>query len=123
MGDIIYLIKEYVAMKEHYKEYNKENLFDVYYIFENEVGELNDIISIITTKMDKMVLRGYEEEESTVAMVLEEEENLVNEIADVIFTTARLIKEFKLEEPLIEMMEFKYHRQCIREENIKNEGL
>ena len=56
-------------------------------------------------------------------MVLEEEENLVNEIADVILTTARLIKEFKLEEPLTEMMEYKYHRQCIREEKKKNEGL
>ena len=123
MENIIYLIKEYLAMKVHFKEYNKENLFDVYYIFENEVGELNDIISVITTKINKMVLRGYEEEESTVAMVLEEEENLVNEIADVIFTCARLIKEFKLEEPLIEMMAFKYHRQLIREENNKNEGL
>ena len=123
MGDIIYLLKEYVAMKNHYKEYNKENLFDVYYIFENEVAELNDIINIITTKINRMVLRGYEEEESSIAMVLEEEENLVNEIADVIFTTARLIKEFKLEEPLIEMMAYKYHRQLIREENNKNERL
>lgn len=123
MENIIYFIKEYLAMKEHFKEYNKENLFDVYYIFENEVGELNDIISIITTKIDKMVLRGYEEEESTVTMVIEEEENLVNEIADVLLTTARLIKEFKLEEPLTEMMEYKYHRQMVREENNKNERL
>ena len=56
-----------------------------------------------------------------------EEEELLNEIADVLFTTARLIKEFKLEEPLIEMMEYKYHRQLVRElkrfKNNKNELL
>ena len=123
MYEIWSIIADYLKLKENYKEYNKENLFDVYCIFENEVAELNEIINIITTKMDRMVLRGYEEEESSIAMVLEEEENMVNEIADVIFTVARLVKEFKLEEPLIEMMEYKYHRQCIREEKKKNEGL
>lgn len=117
------IINKYLRLKEDFKEYNKENLFDVYYIFENEVTELNDIISLITNKIHKMVFKGYKEEELIVETILEQEENIVNEIADVIFTCSRLIKEFNLQEPLIEMMEYKYHRQLIREEKKKNEGL
>ena len=123
MNEIINFINCYLKLKDDYKEFNKENLFDIYYIFENEVGELADIIKITTTKIDKKVIHGYSEEEATKEIIIEEEEKIINEIADVIFTTARLVKEFKLEEPLIEMMEYKYHRQLIREENIKNERL
>ena len=124
MNEIMCFIDCYLKLKEDFKEYNKENLFDVYYLFENEVAELNEIVRLITTKIHKMVFKEYkEEEEIVVETILEDEENLVNEIADVIFTCTRLIKEFNLQEPLIEMMEYKYHRQLIREEKKKNEGL
>lgn len=127
MNEIFGLIQCYLKLKDDYKEYNKENLFKVFNIFENEVYELNDIVNIIDEKIDKRCLLGYELEKSSIEVILEEEENLVNEIADVILTTARLIKEFKLEEPLAEMMEYKYHRQLVRElkrfKNVKNELL
>ena len=123
MNEIMCFIDCYLKLKEDFKEYNKENLFDVYYLFENEVAELNEIVRLITNKIHKMVLKEYKEEEIVVETILEDEENLVNEIVDVIFTCTRLIKEFNLQEPLIEMMEYKYHRQLIREVNKKNEGL
>ena len=123
MNEIMCFIDCYLKLKEDFKEYNKENLFDVYYLFENEVAELNEIVRLITNKIHKMVLKEYKEEEIVVETILEDEENLVNEIVDVIFTCTRLIKEFNLQEPLIEMMEYKYHRQLIREVNNKNEGL
>ena len=120
---IMSLLEDYIKLKDDYKEYNEENEFDVYYIFESEVGELNDIVKSIMTKIDKKVLNGYSEVGATKETVIEQEEELLNEIADVLLTTARLIKEFKLVEPLTEMIEYKYHRQLTREEKIKNELL
>ena len=120
---IMTLLEDYIKLKDDYKEYNEENEFDVYYIFESEVGELNDIVKSIMTKIDKKVLNGYSEVGATKETVIEQEEELLNEIADVLLTTARLIKEFKLVEPLTEMIEYKYHRQLTREEKIKNELL
>ena len=120
MDNIIYYIKEYLCMKEHYKQFNKENLFDVFNIFESEVFELNDIVRYIEYKNDIKICNGCTNVDSIVMDIYEKEEQLLNEIADVLLTTARLIKEFKLEEPLTEMMEYKYHRQLVREENIKN---
>ncbi len=116
---IMTLLKDYIKLKDDYKEYNEENEFDVYYIFESEVGELNDIVESIMTKIDKKVLNGYSEVGATKETVIEQEENLLNEIADVLLTTARLIKTFNLEGPLIEMIGYKYYRQAIREENNK----
>ena len=118
MDNIIYYIKEYLGMKEQYKEYNKENLYDIFTLFSNEVFELNDIVS----EMDFKIISVIEENiipidtiKPTKDIMKQREEHLLNEIADVLLTTARLIKEFKLEEPLIEMMEYKYHRQLVRE--------
>ena len=127
MDNIIYYIKEYLGMKEHYKEFNKENLYDVFTIFANEVFELDYIVSKMDYKIN-MSIEGFTPPVNITANEMNfEEEELLNEIADVLFTTARLIKEFKLEEPLIEMMEYKYHRQLVRElkrfKNNKNELL
>lgn len=124
MDNIIYIIKEYLGMKEHYKEYNKENLYNIFTIFGNEVFEMDNIVSEIDYKINRKI----EEEEcpevfTTKVMIVEKEEELLNEIADLLLTTARLIKEFKLVEPLTEMIEYKYHRQLTREEKIKNELL
>ena len=123
MYEIWSIINDYLKLKEDYKEYNKENLYDIFTIFSNEVFELTDIVSEMDYKINILTDECILPNNPTKALMEEKEEELLNEIADVILTTARLIKEFKLEEPLIEMMEFKYHRQCLREENIKNEGL
>ena len=123
MDNIIYYIKEYLGMKEHYKEYNKENLYDVFNIFVNEVFELNDIVSEIDYKIISVIEENIIPTDTikpTKYIMEQREEELLNEIADVLLTTARLIKEFKLEEPLAEMIEYKYHRQVIREEKKKN---
>ena len=121
MENIIYIIKEYLAMKEHYKEYNEENLYNVFTIFANEVFELCDTVSDMDFKINSVIEEGFLPLHATLSKVNEGEEFLLNEIADVLLTTARLIKEFKLEEPLIEMLEYKFHRQLTREEKIKNE--
>lgn len=120
---IMSLLEDYIKLKEHYKEYNKEDLFDIFSIFESEVFELNDIVCDISSKINKLIIHDFPEVYSTKKLINMKEEELLNEIADVLLTTARLIKEFKLVEPLTEMIEYKYHRQLTREEKIKNELL
>lgn len=124
MNEIINFINCYLKLKDDSKEYNKENLYDVFTIFANEVFEIDDIVSKIDYKIDRLI---EEDCNSPINITVNEinlyEEELLNEIADVLLTTARLIKEFKLVEPLTEMLEYKYHRQLTREEKIKNELL
>lgn len=117
---IMSLLEDYIKLKEDYKECNKENLFDIFSIFESEVFELNDIVCDISSKINKLMMHDFPEVYSTKKLINMKEEELLNEIADVLLTTARLIKEFNLEEPLIEMIGYKYYRQAIREEKIKN---
>lgn len=119
---IMSLLEDYIKLKEDYKEYYKEDLFDIFSIFESEVFELYDIVS----KIDYKINRGIDDDippvDSTIAELIIYEEELLNEIADVLLTTARLIKTFNLEEPLIEMIEYKYERQKSRElKRFKNE--
>lgn len=120
MNEIFNFINCYLKLKDDYKEYNKENLYDVFTIFANEVFEIDDIVSKIDYKIDRAINGGIPPVDSTIIELNLFEEELLNEIADVLLTTARLIKEFKLEEPLAEMMEYKYHRQLVREEKKKN---
>lgn len=133
MNEIMSLINNYLKLKDDYKEFNKENLYDVFNLFVNEVFELDDIVS----ELDYDIITVIEENDKpidtinpknylinpTKNLMEKREEELLNEIADVLLTTARLIKEFNLTEPLIEMIGFKYYRQLVREENNKNEGL
>ena len=123
MNEIVILINCYLNLKYDYKEYNKENLYDVFTIFFDEVFELTDIVNEIDYKINIKSQEGYSYISNTVNMIFNKEEELLNEIADVLLTTARLIKEFKLEEPLTEMLEYKLHRQITREEKLKNERL
>lgn len=130
MNEIMSLINNYLKLKDVYKKYNKENLYDVFNLFVNEVFELYDIVS----ELDYDLITVIEENDKPIDIINpmnylinptknlmeKREEELLNEIADVILTTARLIKEFNLTEPLIEMIGYKYYRQCNREENIKN---
>ena len=118
---IMSLLEDYIKLKDDYKEYNKENLYDIFTIFSNEVFELTDIVSEIDYKINSKIEEDYSDVFTTINMLDEKEENLLNEIADVLLTTARLIKTFNLEEPLIEMIGYKYYRQFIREEKIKNQ--
>ena len=120
---IMTLLEDYIKLKDDYKEYNKENLYDVFTIFSNEVFELDNIVSKVDYKINRLVEECNPPVNITVNEINLYEEELLNEIADVLLTTARLIKEFKLVEPLSEMIEYKYHRQLTREEKIKNELL
>lgn len=121
MNEIMCLIDCYLKLKDDYKEYHKEKLHEVFFIFAYEVRELNDEVDYILNTIYRKSMQGHKELEVIGGILEDQEENLVNEIADVIFTCSRLIKEFNLQEPLIEMMEYKYHRQCIREEKKKDE--
>ena len=115
--DIVSVIDNYLTLKDNYKEYNQENLYDVFEIFSNELFELSEIDYKIDKVLDKIIreeLRNIDDSDIK-EIINKEEENLINEIADVLLTIARLIKSFKLEEPLIEMMEYKYERQKSRE--------
>ena len=120
---IMSLLEDYIKLKEDYKEYNKENLFNVFNIFTDEVYELKNIVSEIDGDNFISIIDGGSPVDTIISKINIYEEELLNEIADVILTTARLIKEFKLVEPLTEMIEYKYHRQLTREEKIKNELL
>lgn len=124
---IMSLLEDYIKLKEDYKEYNKEDLFDIFSIFESEVFELNDIVCDISSKINKLMMHDFPEVYSTKKLINMKEEELINEIADVILTTARLIHEFNLQEALSEMIEYKYERQKSRElkrfKNNKNELL
>lgn len=122
---IMSLLEDYIKLKEDYKEYNQENLYDVFEIFSNELFELSEIDYKIDKVLDKIIREElrYIDDSDIKEIINKEEENLINEIADVLLTTARLIKTFNLEEPLIEMIGYKYYRQAIREEKIKNELL
>lgn len=115
MNEIINFINCYLKLKDDYKEYHKENLYDVFTIFTNEVYELDEIVSQIDYMINVPVGEYTHPSNITVNEINMNEEQLLNEIADVILTTARLIKEFKLEEPLTEMLEYKYERQVSRE--------
>ena len=112
---IMSLLKDYIKLKEDYKEYNKEDLFDIFSIFESEVFELNDIVCDISSKINKLMMHDFPEVYSTKKLINMKEEELLNEIADVILTSARLIYEFNLQEALSEMIEYKYERQKSRE--------
>ena len=115
MNEIINFINCYLKLKDDYKEFNKENLYDVFTIFANEVFELDYIVSKMDYKIN-MSIEGFTPPVNiTVNEMNFEEEELLNEIADVLLTTARLIKTFKLEEALNEMIEYKYERQVGRE--------
>ena len=124
---IMTLLEDYIKLKDDYKEYNKENLYNVFTIFMDEVFELNDIICTIENKLDKMCSQGYPDDKIVKEIIEEEEENILNEIADVLLTGSRLIQEFGLKEALSEMIEYKYERQVGRElnrfKNVKNELL
>ena len=115
MNEIWNFITCYLKLKDDYKEYDKENLFNVFNIFTDEVYELKNIVSEIDGDNFISIIDGGSPVDSIISKINIYEEELLNEIADVLFTTARLIKEFKLEEPLSEMMEYKYHRQLVRE--------
>lgn len=127
--NIVSVIDNYLTLKDNYKEYNQENLYDVFEIFSNELFELSEIVYKIDKVLDKIIrdeLR-YIDDSVIKEIINKEEENLVNEIADVLLTSARLIHEFNLQEALSEMIEYKYERQKSRElkrfKNTKNELL
>ena len=120
---IMTLLEDYIKLKEDYKEYNNENLYDVFEIFSNELFELSEIAYKIDKDLDNIIRYEFRciDDNDVKETINESEEKLINEIADVLLTTARLIKTFNLEEPLIEMMEYKYERQVGRElKRIKN---
>ena len=125
--NIIKNVMNYLELKKECTNKQYENLYDVFTIFSNEIFELTDVVSEMDFKINRLLHEFTFPICASKDIMEEQEENLVNEIADVILTTARLIKEFKLEEPLAEMMEYKYERQKSRElkrfKNDKNELL
>lgn len=121
--DIINNLFKYLDLKRECIDKQYENLYDVITIFINEVYELNDIICSLEKSLNKFDLTELIENKCSKSIINTYEECLVNEIADVLLTSARLIYEFNLQEALSEMIEYKYERQVGREEkrNKRNE--
>lgn len=108
--EIINNVNNYLTLKKECMDRKLESLYDVITIFRGEVQELEDVCYNIEMKIDVP-----ESDNNCKEVIGFYEEPLLNEIADVLLTTARLIKTFNLEEPLIEMIEYKYERQKSRE--------
>lgn len=126
--NIIKNVINYLDLKRECIDNHYENLCDVIRIFSQEVGELNEVTNDLCAFIDI----GKQQTKFTENQIAKEiintyEEHLVNELADVILTSARLIYEFNLQEALSEMIEYKYERQVGRElkriKNVKNELL
>ena len=125
--NIIKNVMNYLELKKECIDKQYENLYDVITLFINEVYELNDIICSLEKSLNKFDLTELIENKCSKSIINTYEEYLVNEITDVLLTSARLIYEFNLQEPLSEMIEYKYERQKSRElkrfKNVKNELL
>ena len=125
--DIIKNVMNYLDLKRECTEKHYETLCDVIYIFNNELVELTEVTNHMNIYMNELNLEKCDENIIGKTVIDCYEENLVNEIADVLLTSARLIYEFNLQEALSEMIEYKYERQKSRElnrfKNNKNELL
>ena len=125
--EIINNVNNYLELKKECIDKQYENLYDVITLFINEVYELNDIICSLEKSLNKFDITELIENKCSKSIINTYEEYLVNEIADVILTSARLIYEFNLQEALSEMIEYKYERQKSRElkrfKNVENELL
>ena len=116
------IINNYLTLKKECMDMKLESLYDVITIFRGEVQELEDVCYNIEMKIDVP-----ESDNKCKEVIGFYEEPLLNEITDVILTSARLIQEFNLQEALSEMIEYKYERQKSRElkrfKNVENELL
>lgn len=117
-NEIKNIINNYLDLKKECMDRKLESLYDVITIFRGEVQELEDVCYNIEMKID-----APESDNNCKEVIGFYEETLLNEIADVILTTARLIHEFNLQEALNEMIEYKYERQVGRElKRFKNDN-
>lgn len=126
--EIINNVSKYLDLKRECIEKQYENLYDVVDLFVSEVIELKNVVIDLCSFIDAGKRQtNLTDNQISLEVIKHEEENLVNEIADVLLTTVRLIKEFNLEEALAEMVQYKYERQVGRElkrfKNVKNELL
>ena len=126
--DIINNLFKYLELKRECIDKHYENLWDVIRIFTQEVGELKNVSIDLCTFIDAGKQQtNLTDNQIALEVIRHEEENLLNELADVLLTASRLVYEFNLQEALSEMIEYKYERQKSRElkrfENTKNELL
>lgn len=126
--DIINNLFKYLELKKECIEKQYENLYDVVDLFASEVIELKNVTIDLCSFIDAGKRQtNLTDNQITLEVIKHEEENLVNELADVLLTASRLIYEFNLQEALSEMIEYKYERQVGRElnrfKNVKNELL
>lgn len=126
--NIIKNVMNYLELKKECIEKQYENLYDVVDLFASEVIELKNVAIDLCSFIDAGKRQtNLTENQISLEVIKHEEENLVNEIADVLLTSVRLIYEFNLQEALSEMIEYKYERQVGRElnrfKNNKNELL
>ena len=114
--DIINNLFKYLELKKECVEKQYENLYDVVDLFVSEVVELKNVAIDLCSFIDAGKRQtNLTDNQISLEVIKHEEENLVNEIADVLLTSARLIYEFNLQEALSEMIEYKYERQVGRE--------
>ncbi len=128
VNEIKNLVLNYLCLKKECVDRGFEGLYDVLQIFINEVYEMNEVC----TGLEKIINDGeeknnYSEDEVCKEVISFYEEFIVNELADLLLTSSRLIQQFELEEPFAEMLQYKYERQKSRElkriKNVENELL
>ena len=117
----------YLCLKKECMDRGFENKLDVFDLFMNEVIELNEIVKDVNISIANKLESDLTDNQIVEESINFHEEILLNEIVDVLLTASRLIQEFELEEPLSEMIEYKFERQVGRElnrfKNNKNELL
>lgn len=113
--DMIDIIKNYLELKRLAVEKGYENIVDVVKICSGEVTELLNIVKDMEIFVSLLERTNVEEKRIHEETSYIYEERLLDEIADVLLTTIRLVDVLNLYEPLNEMLEFKYNRQVERD--------
>lgn len=108
-------VLNYLCLKKECIDNGFENKLDVFDLFMNEVMELNESVKDINISIANKLDTDLTDNQIAKETINFHEEQLLNEMADVLLTASRLIQEFELEEPFVEMLQFKYERQVGRE--------
>lgn len=113
--NIVKTVNNYLCLKKDCIDLGFENKLDVFDLFMNEVMELDEVVKNINISIANILDMDLTDDQVAEEVITFHEENLLNELADVLLTGARIIQEFNLEEPFAEMVQYKYERQVSRE--------
>ena len=114
-NEIKNIVLNYLCLKKECMDIGFENKIDVFDLFMNELIELNEVVKDMNISIANVLDTDLTDNQIAKEAISFHEENLLNELADVLLTGARIIQEFELEETFAEMLQYKYERQVGRE--------